>query len=236
MIWVLVHAMLVHHHRRQPTPSPTTLLSKQTCKQQNRWERYLDDGRRNVDTSKPFYSCFVVDEPEGGGLIPEMLIRPTGGSLLDSSLRGGDGIDIEVGAHCWTESIQIVPGVNIQCYPSGYSEDKNIAWRGTSGRGNDNCGDPCTVFDKHYPFDYTCTAAKGVFQNHGDHSCYQWKYTTKYCWTVRCPKCDHCHPLGYMAWESDNGDGWHYAYEGPVERSDLNSCGPPCTKFDPKYI
>ena len=67
-----------------PTLSPTTLLSEQTCKVAG--GRYLDDGRRNVDTSKPFYSCFVVDEQEGGGLIPLMLIRPTGGSLLDSSL------------------------------------------------------------------------------------------------------------------------------------------------------
>ena len=201
----------------------------------------MTEVRRNVDTSKPFYSCFVITE-NVDPLRPArlMLIPPTSDSPLDSSLRGGLGGAL-IGAHCWTESIQIVPGVNIECYPSGYSEDKYIAWRGTSGRGNDNCGDPCTDFDEHYPFDYTCTAAKGVYQqpngahNH-DYSCYQWKYTTKYCWSVRCPKCDHCHPLGYMPWESDNGDGWHYAYEGPVERSDLNSCGPPCTQFDPKYI
>ena len=45
--------------------------------------------------------------------------RLTGGSLLDSSLRGG------VGA-CWTESVQI-HGVNVECYPLGYSENSHIA-------------------------------------------------------------------------------------------------------------
>ena len=63
-----------------------------------------------------------------------MLIPPRGGSLLDSSVRGGVGA-AKIGAHCWTESIQI-HGVNVGCYPSRYSED---FWRGTSGRGNGNC-------------------------------------------------------------------------------------------------
>ena len=107
-----------------PTPSPTTLLSKlkeeQTCKVAG--GGYLDDGRRNADTSKPFYLCFVVTEDA----IPDqkrlMLIPPTGDSLLDSSLRGGFGA-VKIGVHCWTESIQI-HGVNVGCYPSGFTRGK----------------------------------------------------------------------------------------------------------------
>ena len=159
-----------------------------------------------------------------------MLIPPRGGSLLDSSVRGGVGA-AKIGAHCWTESIQI-HGVNVGCYPSRYSED---FWRGTSGRGNGNCGHPCTEFDENYPFDYTCTVAKGVFHEHlNNYSCYQWKETTKYCWTHQSP--GNCHPLGYVSFLEDSSlPGWHYADVGPVKRSDLNSCGPPCKEFDSKY-
>jgi len=213
-----------------PTHPPTTLLSEQTCKVAG--GRYLDDRRRNVDTSKPFYLCFEIQE----GVVPPkrrfvapprkelMLIPPTGGSLLDSSLQGGVGA-AKIGAHCWTESIQI-HGVNVGCYPSGYSEDNNIAWRGTSGRGNDNCGDPCTDFDEHYPFDYTCTVSKGVFssvtQGARGYSCYQWKDTNKFCWTFQSLKGPTCEPLGFSS------GGWDFS-----DGSDKNNCGPPCTEFDP---
>ena len=219
-----------------PTPSPTTLLSKlkeeQTCKVAG--GGYLDDGRRNADTSKPFYLCFVVTEDA----IPDqkrlMLIPPTGDSLLDSSLRGGFGA-VKIGVHCWTESIQI-HGVNVGCYPSGFTRGKNhrITWSGTSGRGNDNCGDPCTEFDVHYPFDRYCTISKGVYQhNTKGYRCYQYKDTAKYCWVFACPKCLPCDPYPFL--EYNRGE-WHYDGEGEVTmRSDLNSCGPPCTEFDSKH-
>jgi hypothetical protein len=201
-----------------PTPSPTTLLSEQTCKKAG--GSYLDDGRRNVDTSKPFYSCFVVKLQPG-----------------NSGLDRGDGVDAKVGTHCWTESIQI-HGVNVGCYPSGYSEGGFLPaidfryWHGTSGTGNGNCGHPCTEFDEHYPFDHTCTVAKGVYQNDGLYDCFQWKDTTKYCWThTSCPDCDRCTPLGYIhATIGDYSEGWNFAIFSPSQRSDPNSCGPPCTE------
>ena len=204
-----------------PTHSPTTLLSEQTCKVAGRGG-YLDYGGRNVDTSKPFYLCFVFKDGEDHGPHNErlMLIPPTGESY----------------AHCWTESIQI-HGVNVGCYPSGYAPDSlDFAWKGTSGRGNNNCGDPCTKFDEHYPFDHTCTVAKGVYQDDwSQYFCFQWKDTTKYCWThTACPDCDRCAPLGFI--EDTHSEGWYYAYKiGPPnsERSDLNSCGPPCTEVVP---
>ena len=217
-----------------PTHSPTTLLSEQTCREVRTGRKYLDNGRRNVDTSKPFYSCFVIRDTRHG-LEPLMLIPPTGGSLLDSSLRGGVGA-AKIGAHCWTQSIQI-HGVNVGCYPSGYTEaDDKIAWYGTSGTGTGNCGDPCTEFDEHYPFEYTCTVSKGYYQGeYSEDNCFQWKDTTKFCWTFNCRTCGHfCAPLGYM--DTDYGEyseGWGLAFNSPSQRSDLNSCGSPCTEFDP---
>ena len=113
-----------------PTPSPTTLLSKleeeQTCTVAG--GGYLDDGRRNTDTSKPFYLCFVIKKGSPAPRKQLMLIPPREDHLLDSSLRGGVGA-AEIGTHCWTESIQI-HGVNIGCYPSGYSD--HSLWQGTS--------------------------------------------------------------------------------------------------------
>ena len=216
-----------------PTYSPTTVLSEQTCKVAG--GDYLDDGRRNLDTSKPFYLCFEIQQE--GAVAPRkelMLIPLTGGSLLDSSLRGEVGA-AKIGAHCWTESIQIVPGVNLGCYPSGYSEDKYIAWRGTSGRGNDNCGDPCTVFDEDYPFEYTCTASKRVFHNHDLHnySCYQWKDTTKYCWHYNWPNGPICEPLGYkFASFGKYSEGWYDAWNASPTSDNPDNCGPPCTEFE----
>ena len=56
-----------------PTHSPTTLLSEQTCKVAGgEYLAYLDIGRRNVDTSKPFYSCFVITEK-----VPPLLLLST---------------------------------------------------------------------------------------------------------------------------------------------------------------
>ena len=83
-----------------PTPSPTTLLSTQTCREDHTGRKYLDDGQRNTDTSKPFYSCFVVNS-----------------GFTTSKYKIGD--------HCWTRSIQI-HGINVGCYPSGYSEKNSI--------------------------------------------------------------------------------------------------------------
>ena len=163
-----------------------------------------------------------------------MLIPPTGGSLLDSSHRGA--VDAaKIGAHCWTESIQI-HGVHVGCYPAGYSTlDLYIEWHGTSGRGNGNCGDPCTEFDENIPFDRTCTVSKGVFQNHYSYYCFQWKDTSKYCWTHKsCPDCDQCTPVGYIhATLGDYSEGWSFAQLSRAQRSDLNSCGPPCTEVVP---
>ena len=92
------------------------------------------------------------------------------------------------------------------------------------------------VFDKHYPFDHTCTVSKGVYQGkYSEDNCFQWKDTTKFCWTFRCHTCDHfCEPLGFM--DADDGEyseGWYFAFNSPSQRSDLTSCGPPCTEFDP---
>ena len=99
-----------------PPPSPThSPTEPPTCKEGK--GNYLDDGRRNVDTSKPFYSCFEIK-----------------GSYHTR------------GVYCWTESIQI-HGVNVGCYPSGYSE--NNRWKEIYGTGNDNCGAPCAEFDPH---------------------------------------------------------------------------------------
>ena len=212
-----------------PTYSPTTVLSEQTCKVAG--GDYLDDGRRNLDTSKPFYLCFEIQQE--GAVAPRkelMLIPLTGGSLLDSSLRGEVGA-AKIGAHCWTESIQI-HGVNVGCYPSGYWEDHyhNIAWRGTFGRGNTNCGDPCMDFDEHYPFEYTCTVSKGVYHKDDigeNYSCYQWKDTTKYCWTYKFLNSPFCKPLG----SGHCRESWHYVASPNSENH--NYCGPPCTEFEP---
>ena len=145
--------------------------------------------------------------------------------------------------------LKLVRIVGQNPFKSDYSEDTHIVWHGTSGRGNANCGDPCTDFDEHYPFDSMCTVAKGVYHHdyhnteyNANYHCFQWKDTNKYCWTFdrrnTCPHFPHncCQPLGYVyTLYGYYSEGWNFASFTPVQRSDLNSCGPPCKEFKDDY-
>ena len=95
-------------------------------------------------------------------------------------------------------------------------------------------GYPCTDFDEDYPFDHTCTVAKGVYHHDTEgYACYQYEHTAKYCWTFTYHSKGQptCTPLGFIHYFTHNGEGWDYAHYGPEMRSDPNSCGPPCTEF-----
>jgi len=79
---------------------------------------YVDNGKRTVDTNNPFQLCFQFGNTD---------------------------------SFCWSKSVYTTyffgNGDWLGCYPCGWSDGILAThWHGTSGRGNNNCGSPCTEF------------------------------------------------------------------------------------------
>jgi len=84
---------------------------------------YIDAGGRTVDISKPFQLCFQFGNTD---------------SFCWSKSRSVDDGFFDLGTN-WEG-----------CYPCGWTPENNLNnyWHGTSERGNNNCGPPCTEFCK----------------------------------------------------------------------------------------
>jgi len=83
-------------------------------------DTYVDAGGRTVDTENPFELCFQLGNTD---------------------------------TFCWSKSHSHVGTFLftwVGCYPCGYNIDSlyqfDDYWHGTSGRGDNNCGSPCTEF------------------------------------------------------------------------------------------
>jgi len=139
-----------------------------------------------------------------------------------------------------------------ECYPCGFGKyfDHNNPsyWHETSGRGDNNCGQPCTEFCvPKGPSDDDravkgCNIASGIYddsrRNVDDgspfQSCFQYADTDEFCWSKSrwddgfwYNSWEECFPCGYgKHFNTNDPNYWH---DSSLKGD--NDCGEPCTEF-----